>query len=153
MKQRYQRYHRIAKIDAEDEDFQIDSLLYTMGETADKVVELLTAANIKPYEGILEFDKYFQPKTNIAHAVVKFNSRNQQADETNECYIRELNHLIEKCNFGTQNDDQLKYRLLTGMTDKELSLDLQQLPDAELTLSSHHRHEGQRKHTARAERC
>ena len=64
-----------------------------------------------------------------------FNSRNQQADETNECYIRELNHLIEKCNFGTQNDDQLKYRLLTGMTDKELSLDLQQLPDAELTLS------------------
>lgn len=131
-KQRYQRYHRLAKICEEGEAFQLDSL----GETEDKILKLLDQDKIEKYEDIVQvFDKYFQPKTNVAHADVKFNSRNQTAEETNEVYIGELNYLIEKFNFGLQNDDQLKYRLLTGMRNKQLSLELQQLSDKYFTLS------------------
>lgn len=42
--------------------------------------------------------------------------------------------MISKFNFDTLSDNNLKYRLLAGIKDKELRLDLQQLPDAELTL-------------------
>ena len=134
-KERYSRYHRISKTDKESEEFQIDSVLYTMGETAEKIIKLLPAAKTKKYKDLMEeFDKYFQPRSNVAHAIVKFNSRDQLPHESNEAYIRELNDLISKCKFDTQSDDNLKYRLLTGMKDKELSLDLQQLPDTELTL-------------------
>jgi len=135
-KQRYVRYHRISKTDKESEEFQIDSLLYIMGDTADKIIKLFPAEKKTKYADILtEMDAYFQPKSNVAHSIVKFNSRQQMVTESNEAYIRELNTMIDNCNFGDQKDTNLKYRLLTGMKDKQLSLELQQLSEGELTLT------------------
>ena len=130
-----QQIPRICKTDKKSEEFQIDSVLYTMGETADKVVKLFPTENTKTYKDIMtELGKYFQPRSNIAHSIVKFNSRDQLAEESNEAYIREPNVLVGRCKFESQADNNMKYRLLTGIKDKELSLDLQQLPDEELTL-------------------
>jgi hypothetical protein len=102
-KQRYQRYHRISKTDQETEEFQVDSLLCTMGDTSDKIVKLFDGEKLKKYSDMLkELDNYFQPKTSVAHCIVKFNGRQQQTIDSNEEYIREPNCLVEKCNFGMQ---------------------------------------------------
>ena len=136
-RERYQRFRRLSKLDKESEEYQIDSLIYAMGDVAEKVLKLVAEAKRKKYKDVIEeFNKYFQPRANVVHAIVKFNSRQQMQSESNEAYIRELNSLSEKCNFGEQKDSSMMYRLLTGMKDKQLSLDLQQLPDSELTLSS-----------------
>ena len=59
--ERYNRYHRISKAYEESEEFQIDSVLYTMGDTADKILKLLPADKIKKYKDLMaELDKYFQ---------------------------------------------------------------------------------------------
>lgn len=132
--ERYERYHQFTKASAEEEQFQIDTLVYTMGETAEKILKLFPDNSKDMYTHLLAaFDGYFTPKTTLAHAVVKFNSRSQLPGETNEQYIRELNSLVERCQFGVQKDDNPKHTSLTGMADKRLSLDLQQLPDTELT--------------------
>ena len=136
-KERYQRYHRLSKTDKESEEYQIDSLLYTMGDVSEKIMKLVAENKREKYADVIgEMDKYFQPKSNVAHSIVKFNSRQQMSTESNEAYIRELNSLSERCGFGDQKDSNMMYRLLTGMKDKELSLDLQQLPDTDLTLST-----------------
>lgn len=105
----YCRYHWISKTDKESEEFQIDSIFYTMGETAKKMIKLLPPAKAKIYSDLTEeFDKYFQPISNLAYAIVKFNSQDQLPQESNEAYTRELNDLTGK--FYTQSNDNLKYR-------------------------------------------
>ena len=44
-KQRYDRYHNLAKLKAEDESIQIDSLLYCMGETAEDIFAQLAISD------------------------------------------------------------------------------------------------------------
>lgn len=136
---RYSRYHNVTKMSKEDDSMQIDSLLYTMGEAAEDIfLQLsLTGENRKKYAEVVKaFDGYFTPKTNKAHHIVQFNGRTQSANETNEEYIRILHSLAQKCDFGTNREDNIKYRLLTGMKDKTLSVELQQLSDDNLTLEA-----------------
>lgn len=134
---RYQRYRNLNKLQAESEQYQIDNLVYIMGDTAEDILLQLSFANQadrKKYEKVWDaFDKYYQPKTNVMHYVVKFHAREQLTGEANEQFIRELHALAQKCNFGDKLEENIKFRLLAGMTDKNLSLQLQQ--DAEITLA------------------
>jgi hypothetical protein len=134
---RYKRYHTVAKLGKEDDLVQIDTLLYVMGETAENVFDQLSLSDDdrKNYDEVLAaFETYFTPKKNVAQYVVQFNSREQNQHETNEEYIRALYSMAQKCEFGGNRDTNIKYRLLTGMTDKHLSIELQQVEDNKLTL-------------------
>jgi len=127
---RYSRYHNVTKMSKEADDLQIDSLLYTMGEAAEDIfIQLpLTNDDRKKYDKVKEaFDTYFKPRTNKAHHIVQFNGRTQEPNENNEEYIRALYSLAQHCEFGSAVNDNIKYRLLTGMKDKALSIELQQL--------------------------
>lgn len=87
-KERYSRYHRISKTNKESEEIQIDSVLYTIEKTAEKIIKLLPQTKTKKYQDLMEeFDKYLQPRSNVAHAIVKFSSRDQLPQKSNKAYI------------------------------------------------------------------
>lgn len=68
---------------------------------------------------IEKFDEHFIPKKNIIHRRV------QREGETVEAFIRNLYELVEHCDFGTQRDEQIGDRIVSGILDKSLSQKLQ----------------------------
>ena len=72
-------------------------------------------------------DAYFTPRDNHLLYATLFMSHSQQADESNEHFIRNLHELVLKCIGWDQphKDDMLRIRLLAGMRDKDLSRELQ----------------------------
>jgi hypothetical protein len=136
-KQRYTRYHSIQKLNKESDALQIDSLLYIMGDTAEHIfpqLKLTTDEKAKYDKVLTGFDEYFTPKTSKAQSVIAFHTREQKKDESNEEYIRELHRMAAKCEFGDQKDQNIMFRLITGMKDIDLSTELRQKSDAELSL-------------------
>ena len=76
------------------------------------------------------FDAYFIPKHNIIHERAKFHLRVQQAGENGESFYRSL---MELCDFKDKNEE-IRDRLVIGILDKELLLELQL--KADLTLEN-----------------
>uniref|UniRef100_A0A3B4U8Y0 ribonuclease H n=1 Tax=Seriola dumerili TaxID=41447 RepID=A0A3B4U8Y0_SERDU len=136
-KQRFSRFRLATKLNKDDEEIQVSSLIYAMGSEAEKIFSsfVFTAEDQKKdYELILKkFDEYFIPRRNIIHERACFYQRNQQAGETAEMYIRTLYELAEYCEFGDKRDEHLRDRLVVGIIDKELSRRFQLM--ANLTLA------------------
>ena len=93
----------------EDEERQVSTLLYCLGDDADDV---LTSTNIsgdnrKKYAEVLEkFDGHFKVQKNVIFERARFNARVQAEGESIEQYITSLYNLIEHCEYGTLRDDQ-----------------------------------------------
>ena len=54
-----------------------------------------------------------------------FYTRNQKQGETAELFIQTLYEMAAKCEFGDQKVDHIRDRIVTGLSDKELSRKLQ----------------------------
>jgi len=67
---------------------------------------------------------------------VQFNGETQERNENNEEYIRALYSSAQYCEFGNVVNDNIKYRLLTGIKDKALSIELQHMTVEQLTLEN-----------------
>ena len=78
-------------------------------------------------------DAYFIPKRNVIHECTKFHLRVQHAGENAESFYRSLMELSETCDFKDKNEE-IRDRLVIGILDKELSLELQL--KADLTLEN-----------------
>ena len=70
------------------------------------------------------FDAYFIPKRNVIHECTKFHLRVQQASKNAESFYRSLMELTEICDFMDKNEE-IEDRLVIGILDKELLLELQ----------------------------
>ena len=79
------------------------------------------------------FDAYFIPKGNVIHERAKFHLRVQQAGKNAESFYRSQMELSETCDFKEKNEE-IRDRLVIGILDKELSLELQS--KADLTLEN-----------------
>ncbi|CAB4036486.1 Retrovirus-related Pol poly from transposon opus, partial [Paramuricea clavata] len=105
-KRRFERYRIAKKLFKEDEDIQISTLLYTMGNESSKYVFTQFALNekeAKDYAFVLnKFDGHFRPERNIIHKRAMLHERSQQT-----------------------KDDCIRDRLVIGVSDKGLSKRLQ----------------------------
>lgn len=127
-KRRFERYQIATKLFKEDEDIQISTLLYTMGNESEYVFTqfALDEKEAKDYAFVLDkFDGHFRPERNIIHERAMFHQRSQQSGESAETYIRSLYEMAEYCDFGTAKDDCIRDRLVIGVSDKGLSKRLQ----------------------------
>ena len=79
------------------------------------------------------FDAYFIPKRNVINEHAKFHLHVQHAGENTESFYRSLTELSETCDFKDKNEE-IRDRLVIGILDKELSLELQL--KADLTLGN-----------------
>ena len=70
------------------------------------------------------FNAYFIPKRKVIHEHAKFHMCVPQAGENAESFYRSLMELSETCDFKDKNEE-IQDRLVIGILDKELSLELQ----------------------------
>ena len=138
-KQRFSRFRLATKLNKDDGDVQVSSLIYAMGSEAEKIFSSFTFAeegDKKKYDVVLaKFDAYFVPQRNLVHDRACFYQRNQQQGETAEMYIRTLYELAEHCDFENKRDEHIRDRLVVGIRDKELSRRFQLVGGADLTLA------------------
>lgn len=112
----------------EDEERQISTLLYCLGEDADDV---LTSTNIsdesrKKYTDVLaKFDAHFQVRKNVIFERAWFNCRVQEHEESVEQFITSLYALLENCQYSELKEEMIHDRLVVGIRDSSLSERLQ----------------------------
>ena len=134
-RKRFKQFHFTSGLAEEDEERQVNTLLYCLGDDAEDV---LCSTNIseedrKKYGKVLEnFDQFFQVRKNVIIERAQFNSWHQQEGETSEQYITALYHLAETSNYAGLKEEMIRDRLVVGIRDKTLSERLQM--DAALML-------------------
>ena len=134
-KQRFDRFRCATKLNKEDEEIQINALIYAMGKEAEHIFKAFTfeEGGQKKYNVVLKkFEEHFVLKRNIIHERACFHRRVQKDGETVEAFIRNLYELAEHCEFCPQRDEQIRDRIVIGILDKSLSQKLQMKSDLNL---------------------
>lgn len=135
-RQRFQRYRVATKLNMEDGDVQVSTLLYALGTEAEQVFNTFVFSDdedVDDFETVLDkLNTYFIPKVNVIHERARFYLRAQKHGESAEEYIRTLYELAETCQFGPVKTENIRDRLVIGILDKELSEKLQLTADLTL---------------------
>ena len=134
---RFSCYRLATKLNKDDGEVQVSALIYAMGNEAEHIYKSMTFAtsgtnpkDANDYDTVLrKFEAYFIPRRNVIHERAKFYQRVQNPGEGVEAFIRNLYELAEHCNFdGNVKDEQIRDRIVIGLSDKELSQRLQMKP-------------------------
>ena len=134
---RFERFRLASKLNAEDEENQVNSLVYTMGDKAEEIFLSfgLSAADAKKYDAVKgKFEDHFIVKYNIIYERAKFNRRVQTSSESVDQFITALYTLADTCEYSTLRDELIRDRLVVGLKDERLSQKLQL--QSKLTLES-----------------
>ena len=107
---------------------QVSALIYTRRREDKHVYKSFTLeeGDQAKFDVILaKFDGHFVPKWNTIHERARFYQRNQKQGESVESFILSLYELAEHCDFGTIRDQQVRDRIVIGISDKTVSQKLQ----------------------------
>lgn len=132
---RFERFRVAAGLDKKDQGYQVNSLVYAMGDKADDILSTLglSTDDAVNYKAVKEaFDKYFICKYNVIYERARFNRRSQEPGESAEAFISAVYKLAEHCQYGPLQDEMIRDRLVVGIRHQGLSEKLQM--DSELTL-------------------
>ena len=132
---RFDRFRIASKLHEQENDPQVNMLIYCMGDEADDILKSFTFAEGErmTYEIVKEkFDAYFIPKRNIIYERAMFNSRRQEDGETVDSFITALYTLSEHCQYGNLRNEMIRDRIVVGIRNTQLAEKLQM--DTELTL-------------------
>lgn len=87
------------KLNEEDREVQVSTLIYAMGYEAENVIKSFTfpmRESDSDFDVILKkFDEYFLPQKNIIHGRTQFHQWTQKPDEKAENFIHALYELSE----------------------------------------------------------
>ena len=128
-KQRFESYRITTKLHKDDEDIQVNSLIYAMGKEAKHIFKSLVWGRRRGnvWEGNGEIRWIFSPEDKRNTRSARFRERKQGVSESSEeAFIRALYELVEYCGFPDKNDqihDQIvKLDWRTKMCQKNCSL-------------------------------
>ena len=134
---RFERFRISSGLVEGDQELQVNTLVYAMGDKADDIISTWTdleEAAKKDYAKVKDrFGKHFVCKINIIFERAKFNSRRQEEDESADSFITTLYILAETCAYGPIREELIRDRIVVGLRDSKLSYRLQM--DSELTLA------------------
>ena len=97
---RFERFRKASGLGEKDEEAQVNTLIYTMGDEADDVLRSfgLSADDAKKYDTVkAKFDGHFVKRRNIIYERARFNQRVQEPDESVDSFITALHGLAEHC--------------------------------------------------------
>ena len=132
---RFERFRKASGLDTKDEEAQVNTLIYSMGDKADDIFRSLNLSedDKKAYEQVkAKFDNHFVKKRNVIYERAKFNMRKQERGEGVDSFITALYALAEHCTYGVLHDEMIRDRLVVGISNAKLSEKLQL--DPSLTL-------------------
>ena len=131
----FEQYRQTSGLVDKDEQRQVSTLLYCLGEEAEEVLDMtcIYEDDRKKYQKVVdEFDKYFKVRKDVIYERAWFNQRNQLSDEPADRFITEVHKLAENCEFGPMKEELICDRLVVGIHDLSLSERLQLEPDLTL---------------------
>lgn len=134
---RFERFRIASGLIDKPDEYQVNSLLYTLGDTADDILSVLplSEADKKNFDKVKSaFETHFVGTHNVIYERAKFNLRMQEQGESAESFITSVHTLAENCKFGALRDELIRDRIVVGIRDKKLSERLQL--DSTLTLKS-----------------
>ena len=67
------------------------------------------------------FCDHFVPKRNVIHERACFHKRAQKPGESVEAFVRNLYELAQYCEFGHTKDEQIRDRIVIGISDNDVS--------------------------------
>ena len=120
----FKYFSNTSELSKTDESYQINVLIYCMGDTADSILphchwQLMR----KVYKTVKEkLEAHFVKKWNVIYEYLKFNWRIQQEGESADSFITALHCLAEHCNYGTLHSKMIHDR---SLLDASLSTKLQ----------------------------
>ena len=130
-KRRFEQFRLASGLSAEDDDRQVSTLLYCMGEDAEDTLTStnISAADRKKYDAVIgQFDRFFKVRKNVIFERALFNRRCQGQSETAEQFITSLYSLAENCEYGELKDQMIRDRIVVGIRDQSQSARLQMDP-------------------------
>ena len=86
---RFERFHQASELCKKSEESQVNTLLYSMGEKADDILQSfnLEVEELKKYDTVVaQFQKHFISRRNVIFERAKFNSRKQEEGETADSF-------------------------------------------------------------------
>ena len=134
---RFERFRIASKLNEEEDNAQLNMLLYCMGDRADDILQSFKYAEgeREDYATVKKkLDDYFIPQRNVIYERALFNSRKQEPGEPVEEFITALHTLVEYCDYGDLRDQMVRDRIVVGLANAKLSEKLQL--DRKLTLDS-----------------
>lgn len=123
------------KLNKEDREVQVCTLLYSLGKEAEQIYKIFTFSeedeeDPDDYETVMEkLDNYFMPKVNTIHERARFHQHSQKPGETVKEYIRSLHDLANTCAFPNVKNEHILDKLVIEILNKELSEKLQLMPN------------------------
>ena len=133
---RFERYASVTGLVQKDEEVQVDTLLYCMGEASEDILATfgLNDANQKKWAPVRDkFKDYFVKRKNVVFERAKFNRRVQEEGEPVDAFITSLYNLAENCSYAGLREELIRDRIVIGIRDISLSERLQ--CNEELTLA------------------
>ena len=138
------RFRKASKLHKEDGDVQRDTLLYVMGgKQANKIFKTLKFETKEvedpddpsktvtmeekdtDYDVLVrKFTDYFVPKNYLIHVRCLFQERRQHSGESVEEFARELQSMVQRCNYK-EAEDLVRDRFVTGLRDQTVKQKLQ----------------------------
>ena len=125
---RFERYRVASGLSAKDEQVQISTLIYAMGEEAEDILASfgLNERDSGSFSAVQErFSRHFVKQRNPIYERARFNQRSQQQGETVDAFVTALHALSEHCEYGELRSQMIRDRLVVGLLDASLSERLQ----------------------------
>ena len=117
---RFERFRKASGLEEKDEEVQINTLIYAMGDDADDILRSfrLSAADSKKYDTVkAKFDAHFVKRRNVVYERAKFNLRRQRDGESVDSFITAIYGLAEYCGYGNLHDEMIRDRIVVGIRD------------------------------------
>jgi len=132
---RFERFRIASSLDKQSEEYQVNTLLYTLGDEAEDILSVLPLSSDqkeKCADVKQAFENHCVSKKNVIFECARFNRRNQEPRESAESFITAVHSLAEHCAFGALREELIRDRIVVGLRDAKLSESLQMDPDLTL---------------------
>lgn len=132
---RFERFRIASSLDKQSEEYQVNTLMYTLGDEAEDILSVLPLSSDqkKKYTDVKQaFENHCVSKKNVIFERARFNRRNQEPRESAESFITAVHSLAEHCAFGALREELIRDRIVVGLRDAKLSESLQMVPDLTL---------------------
>lgn len=131
-KRQFYNYIDANELNKKSEKVKVAHLKSRLDEEAYSVVEAFKLEH-KTVENIFaELQKFVEPKKSIIAEQFKFFKRQQYEGEPFDKFFIALKKMAKKCDFGDQEDNLLKVRIVLGVYDNTLQERLLRTPDISL---------------------